>query len=232
MRHGLFALFLPVLLLYGPAASGQAQARWVDLEPGSLGEEPALHVVESGSERTVIEIEMTGFWSRERSWAGRVLQELQIPGHTQTMEIGKPRIPALDFLVAVPWGSEVKATYQCDRTKIFQEYRIFPFQKPQSDKTEEPRDFAMDEESYRARGGWPEAKIVLGEPAVFAAADFSPDGAYLLVERLTGPWSHAVPWWRFGREIEVWDAEGHRVATVASLPVADEIGRASCRERV
>jgi dipeptidyl aminopeptidase/acylaminoacyl peptidase len=64
---------------------------------------------------------------------------------------------------------------------------------------------------------------VLGEPAVFATADFSPDGRFLLVERLVGPWSHEVPWWRFASELEIRDADGKKVATVASLPVADQV---------
>jgi dipeptidyl aminopeptidase/acylaminoacyl peptidase len=63
----------------------------------------------------------------------------------------------------------------------------------------------------------------LGPPAVYATADFSPDGRYLLVERLLPPWSHAVPWWRFARSLEVWDSEGKPVAGVASLPVADQV---------
>ncbi len=63
----------------------------------------------------------------------------------------------------------------------------------------------------------------LGEPAVYCTADFSPDGKYLLVERLVGPWSHAVPWWRFASELEVWDTKARLVASVASLPLADEV---------
>ncbi|MDT8436262.1 MAG: prolyl oligopeptidase family serine peptidase [Gemmatimonadota bacterium] len=66
-------------------------------------------------------------------------------------------------------------------------------------------------------------RTVLGPPAPYATAEFSPDGAYLLVERLVGPWSHEVAWWRFAREIEVWNADGERVATIASLPVADAV---------
>jgi dipeptidyl aminopeptidase/acylaminoacyl peptidase len=71
----------------------------------------------------------------------------------------------------------------------------------------------------------PEAGAVrtLGKPAAFATADFSPDGEYLLVEYLVGPWSHAVPWWRFASEVEVWDSAGKKVATIASLPLADEV---------
>ena len=63
----------------------------------------------------------------------------------------------------------------------------------------------------------------LGEPAVYATADFSPDGSFLLVERMVDPWSHAVPWWRFASELEVWDTDGKRVETIASLPLADEV---------
>ena len=63
----------------------------------------------------------------------------------------------------------------------------------------------------------------VGEPAVYATAEFSPDGKFLLVEYLVGPWSHAVPWWRFASELEVWDPDGKPVATVASLPLADQV---------
>jgi len=64
---------------------------------------------------------------------------------------------------------------------------------------------------------------VLGKPAVYAGADFSPDGSYLLVERVKKPWSHAVRWPRFAREIEVWDEKGTLVAPIASLPLADQV---------
>ncbi len=63
----------------------------------------------------------------------------------------------------------------------------------------------------------------LGKPAAYATADFSPDGNFVLVEYLVGPWSHAVPWWRFASKLEVWTPDGTRVATVASLPLADQV---------
>ncbi|UCD63966.1 MAG: S9 family peptidase, partial [Candidatus Zixiibacteriota bacterium] len=66
------------------------------------------------------------------------------------------------------------------------------------------------------------AKVV-GPPAPYYTAEFSPDGEYLLVERLVGPWSHEVAFWRFASEVEVWDPEGNLVATIASLPLADEV---------
>lgn len=70
---------------------------------------------------------------------------------------------------------------------------------------------------------------VIGKPAVYANATPSPDGEYLLVERLVGPWSHAVPYWRFADVAEVWDAKGAVVATVAERPVAENVPTAGVR---
>ncbi len=64
---------------------------------------------------------------------------------------------------------------------------------------------------------------VLGEAAPYTTAEFSPDGRFILVERLVAPWSHEVAWWRFASEIEVWNADGDVVASVASLPLADSV---------
>ena len=64
---------------------------------------------------------------------------------------------------------------------------------------------------------------VVGAPAPYTTAQFSPDGEYLLVERLVGPWSHEVAWWRFASKIEVWNDKGKLIANIASLPVADEV---------
>ena len=66
-------------------------------------------------------------------------------------------------------------------------------------------------------------RTVLGEAASYAMARPSPSGKYLLVERLVGPWSHEVAWWRFSSEVEVWDRKGRVVAQVAALPLADNV---------
>ncbi|MCK5133926.1 MAG: S9 family peptidase [Candidatus Sabulitectum sp.] len=64
---------------------------------------------------------------------------------------------------------------------------------------------------------------VIGDAAHYYNVEFSPDGEYILVEYLTGPWSHEVAWWRFAREIEVRNAEGGLVVGVTSLPLADDV---------
>jgi dipeptidyl aminopeptidase/acylaminoacyl peptidase len=65
----------------------------------------------------------------------------------------------------------------------------------------------------------------LGPPGLYSDVAPSPDGRYLLVQRVKRPFSTRVPYFYFARAVEVWDAAGRVVATVADLPVSDEIPR-------
>jgi dipeptidyl aminopeptidase/acylaminoacyl peptidase len=65
----------------------------------------------------------------------------------------------------------------------------------------------------------------LGKPDLILSAEPSPDGRYLLVTTLRRPFSYRVPYSYFARTTEVRDADGKRVATVADLPVSDDVPR-------
>ncbi len=51
----------------------------------------------------------------------------------------------------------------------------------------------------------------------------SPDGRYLLAERAHAPFSYLFPYQRFPRTVDVLDAHGAHVKTIADLPLADRI---------
>ncbi|HWB76809.1 MAG TPA: prolyl oligopeptidase family serine peptidase [Nannocystaceae bacterium] len=63
----------------------------------------------------------------------------------------------------------------------------------------------------------------IGAPGIFDSVAVSPDGAYILVERVRRPFSYAVPAELFGRVVEVWDRKGTVVATVADQDPAETI---------
>lgn len=65
----------------------------------------------------------------------------------------------------------------------------------------------------------------IGAPGLITEAQASPDEKYLLVETLRRPFSYRVPYPYFARKTEVRDAAGRPVATVADLPISDEIPR-------
>ena len=61
----------------------------------------------------------------------------------------------------------------------------------------------------------------LGVPGLYLGLSASPDGNYLLGQRLQRPFSYAVPLSRFPRSIEVLDAQGRVAHTVAKLPLVE-----------
>ena len=63
----------------------------------------------------------------------------------------------------------------------------------------------------------------IGKPAVYADASPSPDGRFLLVERMEPPWSQRHAWWRFASDVEVWTLDGRVVSTIAELPMHDSV---------
>ncbi len=69
------------------------------------------------------------------------------------------------------------------------------------------------------------ATTPLGAPGLITSIDRSPDGRFWLASRTMKPFSFAVPASSFARNIEIWDAKGQPIKTVAKLPVADEVPR-------
>ncbi len=63
----------------------------------------------------------------------------------------------------------------------------------------------------------------IGAPAIISSADFSPDEKYVLVTKLKRPFSYRVPYFYFTRSIEIWEATGKLVTTIADLPISDEV---------
>lgn len=63
----------------------------------------------------------------------------------------------------------------------------------------------------------------LGDAGMIATFDPSPDGRFVLVERVKRPFSYSVPYYRFAMQADVLDADGELVTTVADLPVAENI---------
>ena len=73
-------------------------------------------------------------------------------------------------------------------------------------------------------------KITLdGKQSDFAKADMyksvgpSPDGKYLLVNRMKKPFSYLVPYYKFPYDTEIWDANGKKIKTVHEFPLMETV---------
>ncbi len=164
----------------------------------------------TGSARAVPGIRLDDVLGVPFAWTGdgRRLLVRTIPGDRGAA----PRAPA------VPTGPIVEET--AGKTS-----QMATFQ----DLLRTPHDEALFEHYARAQlavvDGVTGAATPFGEPGLYSDVEPSPDGRYLLVQRLKTPFSTRVPFFYFARSVEVWDAGGKPVATIADLPVADEIPR-------
>jgi dipeptidyl aminopeptidase/acylaminoacyl peptidase len=70
------------------------------------------------------------------------------------------------------------------------------------------------------------APRMLGEPAMYMSLSLSPDGKYILAEKLTEPFSYIVSYRSFPRELQVMDLEGNILSTIRKVPLQEaEAGR-------
>ena len=63
----------------------------------------------------------------------------------------------------------------------------------------------------------------VAKPDLYAGISPSPDGQHLIVEHIQRPYSHLHPYYRFPREVEIWDRNGKLEKTLASQPLQDQI---------
>jgi dipeptidyl aminopeptidase/acylaminoacyl peptidase len=63
----------------------------------------------------------------------------------------------------------------------------------------------------------------IGTPGPISKVLRAPGGKYLLVERINRPYSFLRPYERFATDVELLDAAGNKVATVARQPLAEEV---------
>jgi dipeptidyl aminopeptidase/acylaminoacyl peptidase len=63
----------------------------------------------------------------------------------------------------------------------------------------------------------------LGNPAIVTDVDPSPDGQFILVTTIHKPYSYVTTYPNFPHDVELWDRAGHKVETIASLPLADRV---------
>lgn len=63
----------------------------------------------------------------------------------------------------------------------------------------------------------------LGMPGIYISYDPSPDGNYLLIQKIHQPFSYMVPYYRFPLTVEIWNSKGETVKKLAEIPVAENI---------
>jgi len=65
----------------------------------------------------------------------------------------------------------------------------------------------------------------IGEPAMYMSVSLSPDGKYILAEKLIEPFSYIVNYSSFPRELQVMDIDGNVLSTIRKVPLQEAMTR-------
>jgi dipeptidyl aminopeptidase/acylaminoacyl peptidase len=133
------------------------------------------------------------------------------------MLVPKDRGPA-PTVDMVPLGPEAQEA--SGKTSIGSTYEVRDVLRTPEDEARFDYYLASDAAVVNVETG---AITMLHQRGIFARLEPSPDGSRILAERIRHPYSYLHPFWRFPKDIEIWDRSGRKVATVASLPLADQV---------
>jgi dipeptidyl aminopeptidase/acylaminoacyl peptidase len=69
---------------------------------------------------------------------------------------------------------------------------------------------------------WDGTKSVkVGDPAMITGAELSPDGNFILLSKISRPFSYIVPYYSFPTTIMIWDMTGRKIKTLLEKPLIE-----------
>jgi len=95
------------------------------------------------------------------------------------------------------------------------------------DMLENRHDEDLFEYYFTAQLGYVDAatarRTPIGKPAPIGSFAVSPDGQFLLVEKIKRPFSHLITWNGFPKDVEVWTRRGDKARAIADAPMSDTV---------
>ncbi len=152
-----------VVGVLGVLLTMSAQARSIRLEPGS-SHAPKVEIVHQSANGTTFEVTIPEVSVTEVEADGNTYVRLSLPGgHSARLDEGKPEVPQVAVLLAVPTGARVTAQVLEHRTRSFEVGKVYPLQ-PVPRVGDSPGPFVVDERFYETDAYYPASPFAAAEP--------------------------------------------------------------------
>jgi hypothetical protein len=164
--RGMTALIWVVLgLSILPSVGKAAGERWVSLGADSP-QDVRVAVLESDANHTVIDLSFPGFLAEEQKIRGTTYHRISVPGCGALTEEGKPQLPVLARLVAIPDDRDVTLrVIEAGLTELAG-FNIVPAQKPLPEGVAPRDDWSIDQGLYRQTALFPATAVETGKPGI------------------------------------------------------------------
>ncbi len=151
---GIFAIFI----------AGSDWIAWDNSKPGTA---PSVTVLASDGTHVRVRIELHGFWMKTLEGGGLTFQQPVLPGEEFLRQTGKPQVPSIGRLFAVPEGKKTAWRILDAQSISMSGCGIHPTQ-PKPNRCEDlVFPFTLDESVYSADTYFPGELAAVGEPGVF-----------------------------------------------------------------
>jgi hypothetical protein len=140
------------------------------------GNEDVAHlgVEVSDAEKTIIDINVKGIKVEQILDDGELFQILTISDYATTEDLGKPQLPIIKSVVAIPEGASLNATVMEASYKTYSGFKVYPFQMPLADSENASLENAsrdtgilIDSGFYSQDIFYPEKMVVIGTPGIW-----------------------------------------------------------------
>ncbi len=147
---------------------GLAGAReWVPLAAGAPERTPEFRVISSNLQRTIVELELSGFYVEPTTIDGQVFQRLELgmTGGASLREVGSPELPAVARLIQIPDDKEVHVRVLETEAVSLWGYAVYPAQPPLPENVSS-LPFTIDAKRYSTNELYPTASFRVTEPMI------------------------------------------------------------------
>jgi hypothetical protein len=141
------------------------------LSAGGQQGSPDILVLEQNSGRTVLDVTVPGLEVVQVSTDQGEYTRLELPGEVfAVLEQGRPQVPKVSMLLAIPTGAGVRARAEVLETRTFKVSNVYPLQPPLLDG-QEPGPLVLDKEFYEDDVLYPQPDARLVETGVWRDFD-------------------------------------------------------------
>ncbi|MFH1734960.1 MAG: C25 family cysteine peptidase [bacterium] len=150
-----------ILALFLVAA---ASAAWTELEPiNNESQRPEFRMLEHSSSGDRFEMTLPGIELTSTMMDGKLWDRVEIIGGGYEIDLGKPEVPHVTRLLAIPARSGVRVEARVLAERIIPNIDLMPAQGRTLEETQERY---WSEETYRADEFYPQTLALAGEPAI------------------------------------------------------------------
>lgn len=132
------------------------QVGWIKFDESLEPQKPAQsYMKDETSMGMLVNFDIPGMYVHEVKVDGVTYHRLSIPRGGTLGEVGKPELPIAGQVVEIPYGTNISVEIIKSKSKVLENYKIYPKQKPEIRGNEDNNEFIIDRELYETHTFFP-----------------------------------------------------------------------------